>query len=152
MRRVKPASRPNARTPALGLYVGSAFSYKPGMNAPKYQNYQDRQTASAKAKSALLERFRARPAPDSPEVLEQQAARAAIAAARNARIAERQAAREAAAVRLAAEQAALAAAEKIRAAEQVAQDAAHSERALELAAQQKAARDARYAARNARRR
>ena len=45
----------------------------------------DRLTTAAKAKQAMLERFRARPGPDDPEVQAQQAARKAIAEARDAR-------------------------------------------------------------------
>ena len=117
------------------------------MNAPKYQNYNDRQTTSVKAKAALLERFRARPAPDSPEMLEAAAERAAIAAAREIRMAERQAAKEAEAVRKAEEKKAQEALERVRLAEVKAQEVAKVARATELAAEQKAARDARYAAR-----
>jgi len=115
------------------------------MHAYKNDHFTQRLNTAANAKQAMLERFRARPAADDPAVLERQAARKAVAVAREARIAERKAAREAETVRLAAEQAA-------RAAEQAAHEAEEAARALALAAKQKAARDARYAARKARRR
>ncbi|MDR3529589.1 MAG: DUF6481 family protein [Rhodopila sp.] len=106
-------------------------------------NFDDRLSAAAAAKQALLERFRARPAVNDPAWIEQQAALKAIADAREARAAERRAAKEAEAARVAAEQAALRAAEQARAAEAKARAAAEE-------AQRKAARDARYAARKAR--
>ena len=79
---------------------------------------QRRETAS-KAKQAMLERFRARPAEDDPATIERRAARLAMSQAREARLATREAeriaeaerqeielkAREEEAVRLAAEQA-----------------------------------------------
>jgi hypothetical protein len=54
---------------------------------------EERQQASARAKQALLEKFRSQPGPEDPAVAERLAARAAVVAARNARIAEREAAR-----------------------------------------------------------
>lgn len=122
------------------------------MKAPKNSEFQDRLTLAAKAKTAMLERFRARPGPDDPAVLERKAAQAAIDAAREIRAAERKQAREAEAARKAAEQAARVLEESAKAAEQVAQKAADAARLIQLAAEQKAARDARYAARQARRR
>jgi hypothetical protein len=106
-------------------------------------NFDDRISAAAAAKQALLERFRARPRPDDPAEIERQAGLKAIADARDARVAERKAAKEAEAARLAAEEAARRAAEQ-----EAAKQAKAQERALE--AQRKAARDARYAARKAR--
>ena len=106
-------------------------------------NFNDRREAAAKAKQALLAKFQARPPADDPAVLERQAALKAIADAREARRAERATAR-------AAEEARIAAA---KAAEIAAQQAAEAERqARELAERlaQKAARDARYAKRKAR--
>ena len=107
-------------------------------------NFDDRINAAAAAKQALLERFRARPSPDDPAEIERQAALKAIADARDARAAERRAAKEAELQRLAAEAAARKAAE-LAAAEEAKRPAAL------LAAERKAARDARYAARKARR-
>ncbi len=106
-------------------------------------NFDDRLSAAAAAKQALLERFRARPTVGDPAWEEQQAALKAIADARDVRNAERKAAKEAEAARLAAEQAARRTQEQIAAAEAKA-------RLLALEAERKAARDARYAARKAR--
>jgi hypothetical protein len=106
-------------------------------------NFDDRISAAAAAKQALLERYRARPAADDPAVIEQQAALKAIADARDVRAAERKAAKEAEAARVAAELAARRTQEQIAAAEAKA-------RQLALEAERKAARDARYAARKAR--
>jgi Family of unknown function (DUF6481) len=99
-------------------------------------NFDDRLSAAAAAKQALLDRFRARPSPDDPAEIARQAALKAISDARDARAAERKAAKEAEAARIAAELAAQKRQEQIAAAE--------------LEAERKAARDARYAARKAR--
>ena len=107
------------------------------MKAPKHDSFNERLTTAASSKASLLEKFRARPAADSPAVLERQAALKAISDAREARNAERWAARAAEAAKQAAE-------EKARMAEEKA-------RATAQAAEQKATRDARYAARRARR-
>jgi Family of unknown function (DUF6481) len=121
------------------------------LNGYKNNTFNDRATASAKAKSALLEKFRAKPAPDDPEVLRKQAERQAIIDAREKRAAERKIAKEAEA----AEQArleVLKAAERARLEVEAAAlkaEEAKAEAAKLLAA--KAARDARYAARKARR-
>ncbi|MEA2741076.1 MAG: hypothetical protein QOH05_4383 [Acetobacteraceae bacterium] len=106
-------------------------------------NFDDRLSAAAAAKQALLERYRSRPAAGDPAWEEQQAALKAIADARDVRAAERKAAKEAEAARAAAELAARKTQEQIAAAEAKA-------RALALEAERKAARDARYAARKAR--
>ena len=106
-------------------------------------NFDDRLSAAAAAKQALLERFRARPAADDPTVLAQQAALKAVADAREARAAERKALKEAEAARIAAEQAAKRAQEQAAAIEAKA-------RAAATEAERKAARDAKYAARKAR--
>jgi Family of unknown function (DUF6481) len=119
------------------------------MSAKNDDDFNERLSTAAKAKQALLEKFRARPKADDPAAAERNAARLAVSLARDARIAERKATREAEAVRLQAEairQAAEDAARKVTAeAEQAAQE-------LALEAERKAARDARYAARKARRR
>ncbi len=121
------------------------------MNGYKHNTFNDRATASAKAKQALLEKFRAKPAPDDPEVLRKQAERQAIIEAREKRAAERRLAKEAEA----AEQARL---EALKQAEQARLEAEAAVLKAEEAkaeqarlAAQKAARDARYAARKARR-
>jgi hypothetical protein len=122
------------------------------MSSHKNDDFNERLTAAAKARTAMLERFRARPGPDDPAYQERQAELAAIAAARDARAAERKAAREAEAARVLAEKARLAAEQKALAAEQAARDREAQNRAAALIAEQKLARDARYAARKARRR
>jgi hypothetical protein len=106
-------------------------------------NFDDRISAAAAAKQALLDRFRARPAADDPAVIAQQAALKAVADARDARAAERKALKEAEAARVAAELAARRAADLAAAAEAKA-------RAATSEAERKAARDAKYAARKAR--
>lgn len=117
----------------------------------KGDNFRDRATAAAEARKAQMERFKAAPKPDDPRILALAAERLAIAEAREVRNAER--------ARLKAEQAALEAeAARLRAIEEArlaeeARQRAIEERArqLQLAADAKAARDARYAARKARR-
>ncbi len=112
--------------------------------------FADRQQAAAKAKAALQERFKTRPAPDDPEVLARQAERRAIIEAREAREAEREIARAAEKER----QAELARLEAVAREEQKARELQElmdqQEREVALKAAQKAARDARYAARKAR--
>ena len=61
------------------------------MPAFKGASFQDRQKSTAEAKKALLEKFKARPAADDPVVIEREAQRREIAAAREARAAEREA-------------------------------------------------------------
>jgi hypothetical protein len=114
------------------------------MPAYKDHKFSERLDTAAKARKALLEKFKAQPAPDDPAVLERQAARKAAADARDARLAERKAAKDAEAARLAAEQSAKAEEAAVRAAELAARIEAEK-------AARKAARDARYAARKARR-
>src|SRR5512141_2625798 len=121
-------------------------------NTYKNDSFNNRLTSAAAAKTALLERFRARPGPDDPAVIARRQAQAEIEAAREIRIAERKKAKEAEAIRLAAEKAALAEAEKAKDVELQARKAEEAARAAERAAEAKAARDARYAARRARRR
>jgi hypothetical protein len=106
-------------------------------------NFDDRISAAAAAKQALLERFRAKPAAGDPAWVEQQAALKAIADARDIRAAERKAAKDAEAARVAAEQAAKRVQEQAAAIEAKA-------RAAALETERKAARDAKYAARKAR--
>ena len=119
--------------------------------ADKNANFGNRMNAAAAARKAMLERFHARPGPDDPAVQEQQAARKAVSDAREVRMAERAAAREAEAQRQAAEQAAKAAEQAAREAEDQRLAAEAAAQAVALEAERKAARDARYAARKARR-
>jgi hypothetical protein len=121
-------------------------------NGYKNDSFTNRLTSAADAKTALLEKFRARPGPDDPAVVARRAEQAAIEAAREVRIAERKVLREAEAARLAAEQAAAEEARKAQDVELLARKAEEAARAAERAAEAKAARDARYAARRARRR
>ena len=121
------------------------------MSGFKGNKFTDRAEAAAAAKKAMLEKFRAKPAPDDPAVLARQAERKAIAEAREIRAAERKLAQEAEAVRRQAE-------DQARLAELAAQAAAEAQRKLEQAARdeeikalRKAERDAKYAARKARR-
>src|ERR687886_338842 len=108
------------------------------MNAYKNDSFGERLAAAANVRKATLEKFRARPGPDDPAVLERKAAREAEAARQAAEATVRVAEQE----RQAAEQAARQAEAAERAA---ALDADKKARALALAAEQKAARDARYA-------
>ncbi len=118
--------------------------------ALKGSTFTDRRDEAAAAKRALVERFKARPPADDPAVLARAAERQAIAEAREKRAAERavikaeqdeqRKAEEQA--RLAAEAQAAADAEA-KAAEQMARDEA-------IRNERKAARDAKYAARKAR--
>ena len=113
----------------------------------KGDNFKDRATAAADARKKLAERFKQAPKPDDPRVLALAAERRAIAEARELRQAERAKQKAEEEVRRA-EEARLRAIEDARAAEE-ARLLAIQERAkqLQLAAEQKAARDARYAAR-----
>lgn len=111
-------------------------------------NFNDRAAAAAKARQAMLEKFRAAPKPDDPEMVELAAKRRAIAEAREQRQAEKRAAKEAEEARHRAE-AEAAAAEKARL--EAAAKAEAIARHKALLAEQKAKRDARYAARKARR-
>ena len=102
----------------------------------KQAQFGDRLQAATKAREAMLNRFKARPAGDDPEVVARQAARVAQAQARAQRTSEREAARAAQAEALAAQRAA---------------DAKEAERRrAEAETEQKLARDARYAARKSR--
>jgi hypothetical protein len=110
----------------------------------KNDDFADRLSSAAKAKTAVLEKFRQKPGPDDPGFVERQAAQKAIMEAREQRAAERKLARDA-------EIAQKAAAEAARQAEEAARKAAAAARDLAIQAERKAARDARYAARKARR-
>jgi hypothetical protein len=112
--------------------------------AAKIPTFNDRAKASAEAKQAILAKFRTAPKADDPELQKRLAERKAIAEAREARTAERKAAKEAEEARIRAEKLAAEAAEAQRLKEEAA-------RRRQLEIEQKAARDARYAARKARR-
>lgn len=125
------------------------------------QTFAERRDSANAAKKALLERFKAKPSADDPEVLARQAERRAILEAREKREAEKARQKQERLAREAEERARRAAEEeaaRIRAeaeaAEQARIAAAEEEErltvqlALEAAA--KAKRDARYAARKSR--
>jgi hypothetical protein len=118
--------------------------------------FAERLKTAATAKQAQLERARAKDPTKDPAFAERQAARSAAAAAREARIAEKKAEREAATAREAEERAAAEAARELAAkleAERLeVERIAEGDRLVALAAAQKAERDARYAARKARKR
>ena len=122
------------------------------MIAYKKDGFSERLTSAQKARTDMLERFRARPGPDDPAVIARKAEQAAIEVAREIRQTERKAAKEAEALRLAVEQAALRAEEEAKAVEAAAQVVEDKAKAAARVLEQKAARDARYAARAARRR
>jgi hypothetical protein len=117
----------------------------------KDPDFQQRQSSAATAKKSMLERFRA--ASEDPGVGERQAERAAVHEARQKRMTEREAAKKAREAEKAAEaaRAAEVALEAEREAEKLkaSLEADEAEREFLLAAEQKAARDARYAARKA---
>ena len=115
------------------------------MSGFKEPSFADRQKAAQEARKSILNKFRSQPSPDDPAVKARQAAREALAAERT----KAQLAREAAKAerkRLEEEEAAKAAALILREKE----EALARQAALE--AEQKAARDARYAARKKKKR
>lgn len=117
------------------------------MSGFKDKNFNERLGTAASAKQAMLDRFRAKPAADDPAVLERAAERQALSEAREVRIAERKAAKLAEEARATA---ARIAEEKERAAREEREAAAALAKQIALEAEQKAARDARYAARKKR--
>jgi hypothetical protein len=124
---------------------------------PKYNDdLSERRKDADTAKRAMLERFRARPAVNDPAIMERKAARLVASQERKARIAERAVARraemerQAAELKLHEEDAARMAVEQAE--REVAERRAEGDRAVKILAEQKAARDSRYAARQARRR
>ena len=116
----------------------------------------DRLGSAQAARQAALARFQSRANDDDPAVAARRAVRQAIAAARTTRLAEREAERAAQdAARIAREAEAAAEEARLReiAAAEETERAAEAERNAETRqAEQKAARDARYAARKARKR
>src|ERR1700747_1858633 len=110
------------------------------MSGFKEPGFADRQKAAQQARQNLLNKFRAQPGPNDPEVAKRRAEREAVIANRERRNQEREAAK---------------AEKKRREAEAAAAEAARIAREKEeetvrqaaLEAEQKAKRDARYAAR-----
>jgi Family of unknown function (DUF6481) len=117
----------------------------------KNTGLNDRLATAAAAKKAMLERFKAQPGPEHPVTQARQAALKAVSDARNVRSAERTAAKEAEVARQVLERATMAADQAAREAEEQRLADEASARAVALEAERKAARDARYAARKARR-
>jgi Family of unknown function (DUF6481) len=113
------------------------------MSGFKEPGFADRQKAAQQARQNLLNKFRAQPRPDDPEVAKRRAEREAIVANRERLKQEREAAK--AEQKRREEEAA--AAEAARIAREKEEEAA---RQAALEAEQKAKRDARYAARKGR--
>ena len=113
--------------------------------------FDNRQKAAAEAKRKVQERFRAQPGPDDPAVIARLAEQKAQGEARAIRQAEAQRRAEEKAAGIAAAKAE-AVAQKQREAEDAARAVIEEKRrAAQLLVEQKAARDARYAARKKRR-
>ena len=124
-----------------------------GLRDERFQGQQTRRTAERRRQrqEGHAGEIPLRPGPDDPAVKEREAERKAIAEARAVRAAERQAAREAEAARQAEMEAAKKAEEAARLAAEAAAKAEEAARQRALLAEQKAARDARYARRKAKR-
>jgi hypothetical protein len=116
----------------------------------KNANFDERRNAAEAAKKAKLEKFRALTAQINENAAERQTARQAIIAARDVRAAEREADRLANEARAAEDQAARETALEAEQADRDARAVEQAEREVASAAERKAARDARYAARKAR--
>ena len=125
------------------------------------RDFNERRAAAEEAKKALLDKFKSKPAPDDPRVLARQAERKAILEARAVRDAERARLKQERLEREARERAVREERERIEreAAEAIAREEAQrreqeeNERAAVMLADEaarKAKRDARYAARKAR--
>ena len=112
----------------------------------KETSFADRLSTAASAKKAAVERFRAKSLTNDPALAERLAAGQAISIARDARAAERKAARLASD---AAAKAARAAALEIEQAARATEIETQAARDAALQAERKEARDARYAARKA---
>lgn len=116
----------------------------------KGSKYEDRREAAADAKKALIERFKARPPADDPAVLARAAERKAIQEAREIRTVERARLKAEDDVRRAMEDTARHVAEAAAAEEAATRAAEQTARDEAIRAERKAARDAKYAARKAR--
>jgi membrane protein involved in colicin uptake len=109
----------------------------------KDDDFSKRRNTADKAKNAMLERFRARPSSDDPATAKRNAARLALSEARDSRVKAREEA-----VKKREEDEAQSARDKVE--REAAESRAEADRKVNLLAVQKAARDARYAARKAR--
>ena len=122
------------------------------MNESKDDRLDRRLDAAKNAKASMKAKFRQRPALADPGFAERRAAREAVSAARDLRIAERETKLIAENERIASEREAharAAATEQAAASERAAVEKAASDAAVE--AERKSIRDARYASRKARR-
>jgi hypothetical protein len=125
--------------PDCGRHISHHFRIFDALMPPfKEQSFQERTALAAKARQAALDKLRAKPPIDEAVLAERRAAAAAREEAQAKARAEKQAARE----REIAEK-------KARAEEKAAAEAAKAKPVL-TEAEQKAARDARYAARKQR--
>ena len=121
------------------------------MSAFDYRNFDDRRQNSQNAKAALLEKFKARPALDDPEMIAKAKARQEISQAREDRHRERERTRieverKAAEEKRLREEAEL----KAQIEREEAEATALAARKAQETEERKIARDARYAARKAR--
>ncbi len=124
---------------------GAPWAKTPAMSFK--DTFENRAAAAAEAKRKLMERFRAQPGPDDPAVIARLAEQKAAGEARAEREAAARARAEAKAAAIAAAKAEAEAA-KQREIEEAARAALEAKkRAAQLLIEQKAARDARYAAR-----
>ena len=117
------------------------------MSAFKIPDFNDRQSAAVKARQAALVKFKAKPGPGDPEFERKQAERLALDEARKVREEQRRIDKE---KRLAEEAIAKAAAEEAKRQDDAAAQLAEIAELRDLELAQKAARDARYAARKKR--
>ena len=121
------------------------------MTSFQHPDFDERLSAAASAKQAVLERFRAKANRNDPDSLKKQAERLEIAQARDARIAARKAAKDAQEAAERAAREAKEAAERTEREEREARERAEAAAWKEaLEEEKKAQRDARYAARKAR--
>jgi hypothetical protein len=120
------------------------------MKSLKDKSLTDRLADKNAAKKALLEKMKARPGPDDPAVQARIAERKAIAEARAVREAAKAEAAEKAAIEKAAREAAAAEERRLEAERAAEEERQKIDLKAALEAAQKRARDARYAARKAR--
>ena len=121
------------------------------MRNSKDVGFNERRSSSAEAKQAQLAKFKTKVTAEDPDAAKRRAEREALVLARDARLAEREQARQAELARKAEEKARIKA-EREAAAEAKLVEAEQAKlAAADLLAKQKAARDARYAARKQRR-
>ena len=122
------------------------------MSGIKEKGFNERLSAAAEARKVQLDKFRAKPGPNDPAVVERQAARRAAVIARDVRAAERKIAKAQLAAKEAERHAAEQAEKAMREVDALQKAADQAARDVTSVTEQKAARDARYAARKARQR